>query len=203
MQDCLEIWSISLQSGETKLRQMREYKKYFVILHAIDSCPMTTQKKRITSMPTVTILPSAFSKPLSLDCALGVKAGFPSPAESYEVEPLDFNHDMIEHPDTTFYARANGDSMIGAGIDSGDLLVVDRSLEAQNGDIVVVFYNQEFTMKYYDDTHLQDGYIELKPANPKYPVFKITNDQTNFRIWGVVVYTIKRRYNRGIRKSRF
>ena len=164
---------------------------------------MTDKKTKAVRMANVVVLPSAFGKPLRLQCALGVKAGFPSPAESYEVEPLDFNRDMIDHPDTTFYARANGDSMIGAGIDSGDLLVVDRSLEAQNGDIVVVYYNQEFTMKYYDDTHLPDGYIELRPANPKYPVFKITKEQTDFRIWGVVVYTIKRRYHRGVRKSVF
>lgn len=145
----------------------------------------------------VELLPSTFRARLPLDCALGVKAGFPSPAESYEVEPLDFNHDMIEHPDTTFYARANGDSMIGAGIDSGDLLVVDRSLDAQNGDIVVAFYNQEFTMKYYDDTHLAEGFIELKPANPRYPVLKVTKEATDFRVWGVVVYTIKKRVRRG------
>ena len=112
------------------------------------------------------------------------------------MEPLDFNHDLISHPDTTFYARANGDSMNGAGIDSGDLLVIDRSLIPHTGDIVVAFYNQEFTMKYYDDSHLADeGYIELRPANPKYPVFKITSEQTDFRVWGVVIYTIKQRRN--------
>ena len=139
----------------------------------------------------VTLLPSQFSQVLPLQCALGVKAGFPSPAESYEVEPLDFNRDLINHPDTTFYARANGDSMTGAGIDNGDLLVIDRSLDAANGNIVVAFYNGEYTMKYYDDSHLMDGYIELKPANPKYPVFKVTKDQTDFRSWGGVVYIIK------------
>lgn len=138
-----------------------------------------------------TLLPSQFSQVLPLQCALGVKAGFPSPAESYEVEPLDFNRDLISHPDTTFYARANGDSMTGAGIDNGDLLVIDRSLEATNGNIIVAFYNGEYTMKYYDDSHLAEGYIELKPANPHYPVFKVTKDQTDFRIWGVVVYIIK------------
>lgn len=147
-------------------------------------------KKGIT-IGEATIMPSSFNLQMELQCALGVKAGFPSPAESYEEEPLDFNRDMIAHPDTTFYARANGESMIGAGIDSGDLLVVDRSIEPHTGDIVVAFYNQEYTMKYFDDSHRADGYIELKPANPKFPVFKITKDQTDFRIWGVVVYTIK------------
>ena len=144
----------------------------------------------------VELLPSSFHTSLPLTCAFGIKAGFPSPAESYEVEPLDFNHDLISHPDTTFYARANGDSMNGAGIDSGDLLVIDRSLIPHTGDIVVAFYNQEFTMKYSDDSHLADeGYIELRPANPKYPVFKITSEQTDFRVWGVVIYTIKQRRN--------
>ena len=79
---------------------------------------------------------------------------------------------------------------------SGALLVIDRSLIPHTGDIVVAFYNQEFTMKYYDDSHLADeGYIELRPANPKYPVFKITSEQTDFRVWGVVIYTIKQRRN--------
>ncbi len=150
----------------------------------------------------LTILPSQFSQILPLQCALGVKAGFPSPAESYEVEPLDFNRDLISHPDTTFYARANGDSMTGAGIDNGDLLVIDRSLDAANGNIVVAFYNGEYTMKYYDDSHLAEGYIELKPANPAYPVFKITDDLTDFRVWGVVIYIIKNRYNAGPRTTR-
>jgi DNA polymerase V len=157
---------------------------------------------RQTGKSEVEILHSSFKRVLPLSCALGVKAGFPSPAESYEVEPIDFNRDLIAHPDTTFYARACGDSMTGAGIDNGDLLVVDRSIEPKNGDIVIAFYNQEYTMKYFDNTHLDEGYIELKPANPAYPVFKITDDLTDFRVWGVVIYIIKNRYNTGPRTTR-
>lgn len=143
-----------------------------------------------TKHPEVEILHSAFTQPLTLPCAPVLRAGFPSPAEAYEVEPLDFNKDMIRHPDTTFYARVSGDSMIGAGIHDGDIVVVDRSLEAQNGDMVVAFYNREYTLKYYDDSHKEDGYVQLIPANKAYPVFKITADD-DFMIWGVVLYAIR------------
>lgn len=157
----------------------------------------TNGKARLEPHPSSTdrpgeviFLKSQFDKRLSLTFAPGVKAGFPSPAEQYEVEALDFNRDMINHPDTTFYARVVGDSMINAGINDGDIIVVDRSLEPQNHDVVVAFYNQQYTLKYYDNTHIADGYISLVPANDKYPVFKVTN-KDDLLIWGVVKYTIK------------
>ncbi len=138
----------------------------------------------------VVFMRSVFDRHLTLKYAPGIKAGFPSPAESYEVDSLDFNRDMIRHPDTTFYGRVRGDSMIQAGINDGDILVIDRSLEPQNGDVVVAFYDHKYTVKFFDNTHYKEGYIELKPANPKYPVFRITAAD-DFTIWGVVQYTIK------------
>ena len=87
--------------------------------------------------PELVILPSAFDARLPLPMALGLRAGFPSPAEQYETEPIDFNKDLVTHPDTTFYARVIGDSMIDAGINEDDIVVVDRSLEPRKGDIVV------------------------------------------------------------------
>ena len=138
----------------------------------------------------VEFLPSEFTRKLRLTFAPAIKAGFPSPAEAYETDALDFNNDMIKNPDTTFYARVRGDSMIDAGINYGDIVVVDRSPEPQKGDIVVAFYNREYTLKYYDDTHKDEGYIELVPANRRYHAFRVT-EADDFMIWGVVLYSIK------------
>lgn len=138
----------------------------------------------------VTLLHSEFMSKLRLGFAPAIKAGFPSPAEAYEVESLDFNKDLISHPDTTFYAHVNGDSMTGAGIFDGDIVVIDRSLEPKNGDVVLAFLNREYTLKYYDDSHKADGYIELVPGNTKYPRIKVTPND-DFMVWGVVQYSIK------------
>lgn len=77
----------------------------------------------------------------------GVRAGFPSPAQDYVTGSIDLNRELIHHPATTFYTRASGDFMKDCGIDDGDLLVIDKALEPQNGDIVVVFIDGEFTLK--------------------------------------------------------
>lgn len=138
----------------------------------------------------VEFIQSEFVTPLALSYAPGIKAGFPSPAEAYEVEVLDFNKDMIRHPDTTFYGRVRGDSMMDAGICDGDILVIDRSLTPRNGDVVVAYYDNRFTVKFFDNTHYDEGFINLVPANEKFPVIKITADD-ELTIWGVVQYTIK------------
>ena len=105
----------------------------------------------------ISFLHSEFSTKLTLSYAPGIKAGFPSPAEAYEVDVLDFNKDMIRHPDTTFYGRVRGDSMINAGICDGDILVIDRSIEPHNGDVVVAYYDNKFTVKFFDNTHIDEG----------------------------------------------
>lgn len=141
-------------------------------------------------MKSITILDSEFEKELKLQIAPELRAGFPSPAEEYLHDSLDFNRDLIKHPEATFYGRVCGDSMIEAGINDGDIAVIDKSREPHNGSIVVAFINKEFTIKYLDTTHKDEGYIELRPANPKYKPIRI--DQTDdFEVWGVVVYTIK------------
>lgn len=131
-----------------------------------------------------------FESNLELQLAESVKAGFPSPADDYRHEPLDFNRDLIRHPEATFYGRVDGDSMIEAGIGDGDIAIIDRAVEAADGDIVVAYINNEFTMKYLDLSHRKDGYIELKPANRKYSPIRIS-DTDNFEVWGVVVWTIR------------
>lgn len=115
-------------------------------------------------MANIHILPSEFNKELELQLAYALKAGFPSPAEDYQHDTLDFNRDLIKHPEATFYGRVDGDSMTDAGINDGDIAIIDRSVEADDGDVIVAFVNKEFTIKYLDLTHKADGYIELRPA---------------------------------------
>ncbi|MCH4147643.1 MAG: translesion error-prone DNA polymerase V autoproteolytic subunit [Prevotella sp.] len=141
-------------------------------------------------MSKITILGSEFKSKLELQLAPAIKAGFPSPADDYRHDSLDFNRDLIKHPESTFYGKVAGDSMIDAGISDGDIAVIDRSAEAVNGDVVVAYVNEEFTIKYLDTTHQEEGYIELKPANDKYESIRI-DALDEFEVWGVVVWTIK------------
>lgn len=137
------------------------------------------------------IIAGNFNKELSLPLAEQIKAGFPSPADDYNRESLDFNRDLIKHPNATFYGRIDGDSMIDAGINDGDIAVIDRSVEPANGDIIVAYVNGEFTMKYLDLTNRDKGYITLRPANAHYEPIRIeTIDE--FEVWGVVIWTIKK-----------
>ena len=149
-------------------------------------------------MNEVMIFTGSFSTRLKIPYASGgIKAGFPSPAQDYMSESLDFNRDIIRHPAATFYGRVKGDSMIDAGISDGDIVVIDKALEPSHGDIVVAFVDGEFTIKYLDTAHKGEGYILLVPANKNYQPIKIYN-QDNFTIWGVVAWTIKRRLNNGV-----
>lgn len=132
----------------------------------------------------------AFGIKLELKDA-SVVAGFPSPADDYTHETLDFNRDYIRHPEATFYAKVEGDSMKDAGIFDGDRVIIDRAVEPHDGSIVVAWWGGEgFTMKYLDLTHRKDGYIELRLANPDYPVFRI-DEPDLFEVWGVVVHLIR------------
>lgn len=120
----------------------------------------------------------------------GIRAGFPSPAQDYIDRSLDINRDLISHPAATFYARVVGVSMIDAGIDEGDILVIDRALTPRQGDIVVAFINGEFTVKYIDLSQQDFGKILLKPANDKFEPITIS-DNDEFTVWGVVSKIIK------------
>lgn len=125
----------------------------------------------------------------------GVKAGFPSPAQDYMTDSIDLNRELIRHPATTFYARADGDSMKDCGIDDGDLLVIDKSLDPLDGDIVVAYIDGEFTLKTvrFDE---KENCIWLVPANEEYSPIKIT-EGNDFLIWGVLTYNIKRQLRKG------
>ncbi len=140
-------------------------------------------------MGNIKIIRGAFSTPLELEHA-SVVAGFPSPADDYLHETLDFNRDYIRHPEASFYGDVEGDSMKDAGLLDGDRVIIDRAVEPHHGSIVVAWWDGGFTMKFLDLTHRKDGYIELRPANDNYPVFKIDNPD-NFEIWGVVIHLIR------------
>ncbi|MDE6416398.1 MAG: translesion error-prone DNA polymerase V autoproteolytic subunit [Duncaniella sp.] len=141
-------------------------------------------------MGKIKLLFSKFDTPLELKTAPEIKAGFPSTADDYKLDAIDFNRDMIRHPESTFYGRVYGDSMINAGIADGDIAVIDRLEEAKDGDIIVAFVNNEFTIKYLDLTHKEEGYIELRPANDAFLPIRV-DLHDDFRVWGVVVWTIR------------
>jgi len=141
-------------------------------------------------MKSIKLIKSEFAEKLDLLIAPEIKAGFPSPAEDYLHDSLDFNRDLIRHPEATFYGRVDGDSMVDAGICDGDIAVIDRSVEPQHTDVIVAYVNGEFTIKYLDLSHKEEGFIELRPANQNFKPIRIdANDK--FEVWGVVVWTIK------------
>ena len=141
-------------------------------------------------MSDIKVFKGTFEGKLDLEIAPAIKAGFPSPAEDYLQDSLDFNRDMIQHPESTFYGRVSGDSMIDVGIYDGDIAVIDKSEEAQDKDIIVAYVNGEFTIKFLDTTHLKEGYIELLPANKQYKPIRVDNID-EFEVWGVVTFVIK------------
>lgn len=115
-----------------------------------------------------------------------VPAGFPSPGDDYIEKYLDLNQQLIKHPAATFVVIASGDSMTGAGIRSGDLLIVDKSLEAKHGKIVIAAIDGELTVKRLSKVGQR---LQLLPANPAYKPIDIT-DTHELVIWGVVVHVI-------------
>lgn len=120
-----------------------------------------------------------------------IAAGFPSPAEQYVESPLDLNQLLIARPAATFFLRVSGASMVDAGIFDGDILVVDRSIEAKDGMIVVACVDGEFTVKILK----KDGNsITLEPANSSYPTITF-KEGMELRIFGVVTSTIHRFIN--------
>ena len=115
-----------------------------------------------------------------------ISAGFPSPAEDWIEGRLDLNRHLIRHPAATFYLRVIGDSM-SDDIREGDILVVDRAAEAEDGDIVVVRIFNDFTVK---KLSLQDGKIWLLAANESYQPIEITQEM-DFEVWGKVLWSIR------------
>ena len=115
-----------------------------------------------------------------------VSAGFPSPAADYEEDKLDLNKHLIKHPAATFFVRVIGDSMVGAGIQCGDLLVIDRSLEPRDKSVVIAVVNGELTVK---RIRMRKQKITLEPENENYSAQQI-NEDVEFEVWGVVTNVI-------------
>ena len=129
--------------------------------------------------------PKGFKRPFFLST---VPAGFPSPADDYVEKQLDLNEYFVEHPAATFYVRVAGDSMKGAGIFSGDIVVVDRSLNPRSGKIVIAVVDNELTVK---RLYRNGKKIELRPENPDYPVISFRDDM-ELQIWGVVAGVVRK-----------
>lgn len=129
------------------------------------------------------------AEPSSIELTLAehLHAGFPSPAADI-TERIDISQIIIRHPETTFFARIEGDSMQDVGIFSGDLVVIDRSLTAKDGDFVAAYIDGEFTVKEYKFDK-KENCAWLIPHNPKYQRIRV-NEENDFVIWGVLTHTI-------------
>lgn len=143
---------------------------------------MEEVKLHIFSADTSTILNLDF-----VDC--GIKAGFPSPAQDYLTDSIDLNKELIRRKETTFLARVSGNSLMEAGINDGDLVVIDKSLEVKDGDFVVAFIDGEFTLKEFRRDE-ENNCAWLIPHNKQFEPIKVT-EENDFLIWGVLTYTIK------------
>ena len=118
----------------------------------------------------------------------GISAGFPSPVDDFSESRISLDDELIKNKDTTFYAKVKGQSMIGAGIDDNDLLVIDRSLAPTNNKIAVCFLDGEFTVK---RLRVDKNEVWLQPENPNYPIINITKEN-DFMVWGIVTNVIKK-----------
>lgn len=115
-----------------------------------------------------------------------VSAGFPSPAEDYIDKKLDLNEYLVANPSSTFFVRVDGDSMLGAGIHSGDILIVDRSIRATDSKVIIAVLDGELTVKRLSH---KNGKLKLIPENDDYEVIDVGPEQ-QFEIWGVVTNVI-------------
>ena len=118
----------------------------------------------------------------------GISAGFPSPADDFKETRISLDRELVKNKEATFYARVSGDSMVGAGLDDGDLLVIDRSLNPENGKIAVCLVDGEFTVKRIKK---EKNELYLMPENKKYKPIEL-KEENELIIWGVVEYVIKK-----------
>jgi len=130
-----------------------------------------------------------FDKPTEIQyMAGGVAAGFPSPAEDFSELKISLDQTLVKNREATFYARVSGQSMQDAGLDDGDILVIDRSLEPRDGKIAICYLDNAFTVK---RIKLEKDCVYLMPENNQYKPIKVTVDN-DLIIWGIVTYIIKK-----------
>ncbi|MAU58317.1 MAG: peptidase S24 [Flavobacteriaceae bacterium] len=118
----------------------------------------------------------------------GISAGFPSPADDFKEIRISLDKELVKNEEATFYARVSGDSMQGAGLENGDLLIIDRSIEPSNNKIAVCFIDGEFTVK---RIKIESKKLYLIPENKKYSPIEI-NEENELIIWGIVTHVIKK-----------
>jgi len=117
-----------------------------------------------------------------------ISAGFPSPAGDFKQDRISLDRELIKNKEATFFARVNGQSMIDAGLEDNDLLVIDRSLEPSNNKIAVCLIDGEFTVK---RLRVEKERIWLQPENPSYSSIEVT-EENQLIIWGIVTNVIKK-----------
>jgi DNA polymerase V len=151
--------------------------------------PLSAQLRKPSERITDVLLPHLDPPRLAIPLGLApVSAGFPSPAEDYEDQRLDIHDYLVRNPVSTFYFPVAGDSMEGAEIFTGDILVVDRSIAPCHGHIVVAFVNGERLVKRF---FRRGGRVALLAENPFYPPLELT-EGTELVVWGVVIGKFKR-----------
>jgi len=140
--------------------------------------PLSLEPLLLTQQPALQFIPRM---------SYSVRAGFPSPADDYVEKQIDLNEELIQHREATFFLRVRGHSMIGAGIDDGDELIVDRAIMPEHNRIVVAAVDNELTVKRF---YQRNGVVKLLAENPQYPDIEFKSEQ-EMVIWGVVTKVIK------------
>ncbi|HMZ46490.1 MAG TPA: translesion error-prone DNA polymerase V autoproteolytic subunit [Chitinophagaceae bacterium] len=150
--------------------------------------PITLPPLKLHTSKTIDIYSALSETALELPfVGQNISAGFPSPALDFTDLGIDLNKHLIKHPSATFYGRAKGQSLKNAGINDGDLLIIDRSVEPINGKIAVCYIDGEFTAKRIKKTKNE---LWLMPENEDYKPIKI-EEENNLIIWGIVTHVIK------------
>ena len=146
---------------------------------------------KLRSLHTTTILDfyaPDYSTELELPYVdVGISAGFPSPADDFIELTIDLNRELIKHKDSTFFAKVKGNSMKNAGIFDGDLLIIDKSLEPQDGKIAICQIDGDFTVKRIKK---ENDIVWLIAENEDYKPIKVT-EENELMIWGIVIHSIK------------
>ena len=132
--------------------------------------------------------PNEIDKETSLYIEDGISAGFPSPASDFEESRISIEKVVIKNKESTFYAKVSGDSMKDAGLNDGDILVIDRSEELKNNKIAVCYLNGDFTVK---RVKIEKKAVYLIPENKNYKTIEVT-EENEFVVWGIVTYVIKK-----------
>jgi len=148
--------------------------------------------RAVEASSTCRVYPVETSTELELLLANAVAAGFPSPAQDYQDGVIDLNRELVVHPRSTFCVVVDGDSMLDAQLLDGDVLIVDKSVEAYDGCVAVCILDGDFTVKFF---HQVEGRVVLRPANAKYRPIVVEPEQ-DFAVWGVVCYVIHKTHRR-------